>query len=288
MTPLSLIKLQNNALSLIKPKNQPSFFELQKPSYHVYVSHSLDFNPIHQRLEGYDMYLQSLAVRINCVQFSSRILIRLISCRFIFETYLPNSLMICNACDVKVNLFKKINLTPPPYDGRLRYENHHEGNVFRMETVDNIFSHDTVEEIIDVLIQKERYQTLDKCLIHEYRLTSWAISCQISSDFCEVDESDGSKLFGFPLQSILDPMSVDHGYIGEPSDLRNFDIDYLFNQSYFDAPVNPLEYSWTYDLLLALKEFTDQKRMFFLHLDEDSGDEPIEFKASRHINLYYE
>ncbi|GKC63300.1 hypothetical protein Tco_1095898 [Tanacetum coccineum] len=31
-------------------------------------------------------------------------------------------------------------------------------------------------------------------------------------------------------------------------------------------------------VLLALKAFTDQKRMFFLHLDEDSGDEPIEKK----------
>ncbi|GJW03184.1 hypothetical protein Tco_1562040 [Tanacetum coccineum] len=29
---------------------------------------------------------------------------------------------------------------------------------------------------------------------------------------------------------------------------------------------------------LALKAFTDQKRMFFLHLDEDYGDEPIEKK----------
>nr|GEY08867.1 3-hydroxyisobutyryl-CoA hydrolase-like protein 1, mitochondrial [Tanacetum cinerariifolium] len=30
-----------------------------------------------------------------------------------------------------------------------------------------------------------RYQTLDECLIREYRLTSRAISCQTSSDFCE-------------------------------------------------------------------------------------------------------
>nr|GEW48559.1 3-hydroxyisobutyryl-CoA hydrolase-like protein 1, mitochondrial [Tanacetum cinerariifolium] len=88
----------------------------------------------------------------------------------------------------------------------------------RMETLDKCFSHDTVEEIIDVLdseatetndgwygsvlknlkyasplslkvslrsIREGRYQTLDECLIREYRLTSRAISCQISSDFCE-------------------------------------------------------------------------------------------------------
>ncbi|GKB20354.1 3-hydroxyisobutyryl-CoA hydrolase-like protein 1, mitochondrial, partial [Tanacetum coccineum] len=36
------------------------------------------------------------------------------------------------------------------------------------------------------LIREGRYQTLDECLIREYRLTSRAISCQISSDFCEV------------------------------------------------------------------------------------------------------
>ncbi|GKC60430.1 hypothetical protein Tco_1088028 [Tanacetum coccineum] len=56
---------------------------------------------------------------------------------------------------------------------------------------------------------------------------------------------------------------------------------------YFEFPM--LLYSFVdygEHVLLALKEFTDQKRMFFLHLDEDSGDEPIEFKASRHINLY--
>nr|GEW53666.1 3-hydroxyisobutyryl-CoA hydrolase-like protein 1, mitochondrial isoform X1 [Tanacetum cinerariifolium] len=35
-------------------------------------------------------------------------------------------------------------------------------------------------------IREGRYQTLDECVIREYRLTSRAISCQISSDFCEV------------------------------------------------------------------------------------------------------
>nr|GEU31150.1 NAC domain-containing protein 78-like [Tanacetum cinerariifolium] len=35
--------------------------------------------------------------------------------------------------------------------------------------------------------------------------------------------------------SVLDPVSVDHGCIGEPSNLTNFDLDSWFNESYFDA-----------------------------------------------------
>ncbi|MFS7924913.1 putative 3-hydroxyisobutyryl-CoA hydrolase [Helianthus anomalus] len=34
-------------------------------------------------------------------------------------------------------------------------------------------------------IREGRFQTLDQCLIREYRLTSRVVSCQISSDFCE-------------------------------------------------------------------------------------------------------
>ncbi|GJR72946.1 NAC domain-containing protein 53-like protein [Tanacetum coccineum] len=61
----------------------------------------------------------------------------------------------------------------------------------------------------------------------------------------QVNESDGSKSFALPLQSVLDPVSVEHGYIGEPSNLTNFgepsnltyfDLDSLFNESCFDAP----------------------------------------------------
>ncbi|GKE63724.1 hypothetical protein Tco_1514091, partial [Tanacetum coccineum] len=36
--------------------------------------------------------------------------------------------------------------------------------------------------------------------------------------------------------SVLDFVSIDHGYIGELSDPINFDMDSLFNKSYFDTP----------------------------------------------------
>ncbi|KAI3693251.1 hypothetical protein L6452_33083 [Arctium lappa] len=88
----------------------------------------------------------------------------------------------------------------------------------RIETLDKCFSHDTVEEIIDALeseaaktndgwchstlkklglasplslkvalrsIREGRFQTLDQCLIREYRMSLQAVSGQISSDFCE-------------------------------------------------------------------------------------------------------
>ncbi|KAK1400689.1 3-hydroxyisobutyryl-CoA hydrolase-like protein 1, mitochondrial [Heracleum sosnowskyi] len=88
----------------------------------------------------------------------------------------------------------------------------------RTETVDRCFSHDTVEEIIDSLeeeatktndpwctatvkrlkevsplslkvslrsIREGRFQTLDQCLIREYRMTIKALSKQISTDFSE-------------------------------------------------------------------------------------------------------
>ncbi|PWA89669.1 ATP-dependent caseinolytic (Clp) protease/crotonase family protein [Artemisia annua] len=89
----------------------------------------------------------------------------------------------------------------------------------RMETINKCFSHDTVEEIINALeweaakthdkwchsilkklkyasplslkvslrsIREGQFQTLDQCLIREYRLVSRAMSCEISGDFCEV------------------------------------------------------------------------------------------------------
>ncbi|XP_022153252.1 3-hydroxyisobutyryl-CoA hydrolase-like protein 1, mitochondrial [Momordica charantia] len=88
----------------------------------------------------------------------------------------------------------------------------------RIETLDRCFGHDTVEEIIDSLeteaagtndswctstlkrlkeasplslkvslksIREGRYQTLDQCLIREYRMSLQGISRQISGDFCE-------------------------------------------------------------------------------------------------------
>ncbi|XP_052302716.1 3-hydroxyisobutyryl-CoA hydrolase-like protein 1, mitochondrial isoform X2 [Populus trichocarpa] len=88
----------------------------------------------------------------------------------------------------------------------------------RIEMVDKCFSHDTVEEIFDALereaaetndawfnstlrrlkeasplslkvslrsIQEGRFQTLDQCLVREYRMSLQGISKQISGDFCE-------------------------------------------------------------------------------------------------------
>ncbi|CAI0404727.1 unnamed protein product [Linum tenue] len=43
--------------------------------------------------------------------------------------------------------------------------------IHRIEAVDKCFSHDTVEEIIDALIRDGRLQTLDQCLVREYRMS---------------------------------------------------------------------------------------------------------------------
>ncbi|XP_027336371.1 3-hydroxyisobutyryl-CoA hydrolase-like protein 1, mitochondrial isoform X2 [Abrus precatorius] len=88
----------------------------------------------------------------------------------------------------------------------------------RIETLNKCFCHDTVEEIVDALenaasktndawcistldrlkeasplslkvslrsIREGRFQTLDQCLMREYRMTLQAISKHISGDFCE-------------------------------------------------------------------------------------------------------
>ncbi|XP_042959172.1 3-hydroxyisobutyryl-CoA hydrolase-like protein 1, mitochondrial isoform X2 [Carya illinoinensis] len=90
--------------------------------------------------------------------------------------------------------------------------------VKRIEMLDRTFCHDTVEEIIDALeseagktndawcvstlrrfketsplslkvslksIREARFQTLDQCLIREYRMSLQGISNQVSRDFCE-------------------------------------------------------------------------------------------------------
>ncbi|XP_034709815.1 3-hydroxyisobutyryl-CoA hydrolase-like protein 1, mitochondrial [Vitis riparia] len=92
------------------------------------------------------------------------------------------------------------------------------GLLQRIETLDKCFSHGTVEEIIDALesetartqdpwcsstlkrlkeasplslkvclrsIREGRFQTLDQCLVREYRMSVQGISGQISNDFCE-------------------------------------------------------------------------------------------------------
>ncbi|XP_024176717.1 3-hydroxyisobutyryl-CoA hydrolase-like protein 1, mitochondrial [Rosa chinensis] len=88
----------------------------------------------------------------------------------------------------------------------------------RIELLDECFSHDTVEEIIDALeieagrtkdpwcistlkrlkevsplslkvslrsIREGRFQTLDQCLVREYRMSLQGLSKQITGDFCE-------------------------------------------------------------------------------------------------------
>ncbi|KAL9442877.1 hypothetical protein AB3S75_016274 [Citrus x aurantiifolia] len=88
----------------------------------------------------------------------------------------------------------------------------------KIETIDKCFSHDTIEEIIDALeneaassydvwcrkaveklkeasplslkvtlqsIREGRFQSLDQCLVREYRITLNGISKKVSNDFCE-------------------------------------------------------------------------------------------------------
>ncbi|ONL99737.1 3-hydroxyisobutyryl-CoA hydrolase-like protein 2 mitochondrial [Zea mays] len=90
--------------------------------------------------------------------------------------------------------------------------------VHQLEVIDKCFSHDTVEEIVDALeseaassneewcilalkrlkeasplalkvslrsIREGRYQTLDECLVREYRMSMNGISKQFSHEFCE-------------------------------------------------------------------------------------------------------
>ncbi|KAG5121449.1 hypothetical protein JHK84_039789 [Glycine max] len=55
----------------------------------------------------------------------------------------------------------------------------------RIDTIDRCFSQETVEEIIEALIREGRFETLDKCLIREYRMSLRGISKLVSSDFFE-------------------------------------------------------------------------------------------------------
>ncbi|KAH9605934.1 hypothetical protein KSS87_004117 [Heliosperma pusillum] len=90
--------------------------------------------------------------------------------------------------------------------------------IYKIQTIDKCFSHDTVEEIFDALekeaadtssewcistlkklkeasplslkitlrsIRDGRFQPLDKCLAREYRISSNCISQRVSNDFCE-------------------------------------------------------------------------------------------------------
>ncbi|XVE76899.1 hypothetical protein DITRI_Ditri13aG0017600 [Diplodiscus trichospermus] len=118
----------------------------------------------------------------------------------------------------------------------------------RIELLDKCFGHDTVEEIIDSLeseasatddawcnstlkklkeasplslkvslrsIREGRFQTLDQCLVREYRMSLQGISKQISSDFCEgvrarvVDKDFAPKWDPPSLEKVSTDM-VDH------------------------------------------------------------------------------
>ncbi|XP_060218929.1 3-hydroxyisobutyryl-CoA hydrolase-like protein 1, mitochondrial [Lycium barbarum] len=115
----------------------------------------------------------------------------------------------------------------------------------RIETLDKCFGHDTVEEIIDALeseaakkqdpwcvatlrklqqtsplslkvslrsIREGRHQTLDQCLLREYRMSVQAISGQITNDFCEgvrarlVDRDLAPKWDPPSLEKVTDDM----------------------------------------------------------------------------------
>uniref|UniRef100_A0A6M2ENF6 3-hydroxyisobutyryl-CoA hydrolase n=1 Tax=Populus davidiana TaxID=266767 RepID=A0A6M2ENF6_9ROSI len=115
----------------------------------------------------------------------------------------------------------------------------------RIEMVDKCFSHDTVEEIFDALereaaetndpwfnstlrrlkeasplslkvalrsIKEGRFQTLDQCLVREYRMSLQGISKQISGDFCEgvrarmVDKDSAPKWNPPSLEQVSEDM----------------------------------------------------------------------------------
>ncbi|KAM0935630.1 putative 3-hydroxyisobutyryl-CoA hydrolase [Dioscorea sansibarensis] len=111
--------------------------------------------------------------------------------------------------------------------------------VHRLETIDNCFGRETVEEIIDALeseaarsnqewcisalrklkeasplslkvslrsIREGRYQTLDECLIREYRMSLHGILKHVSNDFCE---GVRAKLVEKNLAPKWDPPSLD-------------------------------------------------------------------------------
>ncbi|XP_020551231.1 3-hydroxyisobutyryl-CoA hydrolase-like protein 1, mitochondrial isoform X3 [Sesamum indicum] len=112
--------------------------------------------------------------------------------------------------------------------------------IHRIDTLDKCFSQDTVEEIIESLeneaaktnevwctsalkklkeasplslkvslksIREGRFQTLDQCLIREYRMCLQGISGQISGDFCE---GVRAKLVDKDLAPKWDPPSLEH------------------------------------------------------------------------------
>lgn len=129
----------------------------------------------------------------------------------------------------------------------------------RIEIIDKCFSHDTVEEIIDALeseasgpydefctsalkklkeasplylkvslqsIREGRFQTLDQCLLREYRMSLHGISKHVSSDFCEgvrarLVDKDFSPKWDPPLLEEVSKDMVDYYF----SPLDEFEPD---------------------------------------------------------------
>ncbi|XP_020263756.1 3-hydroxyisobutyryl-CoA hydrolase-like protein 2, mitochondrial [Asparagus officinalis] len=112
--------------------------------------------------------------------------------------------------------------------------------VHRLEAIDRCFSRETVEEIIDALeeeaarsnqdwchralkklkeasplslkvslrsIREGRYQTLDECLIREYRMSLHVISKEVSPDFCE---GIRARLVEKDIEPKWDPPTLKH------------------------------------------------------------------------------
>ncbi|KAK9064060.1 hypothetical protein SSX86_017932 [Deinandra increscens subsp. villosa] len=50
-----------------------------------------------------------------------------------------------------------------------------------------------------------------------------------------VDKSDGSKSFDLSVQTDLHARPVNHGYVGESSNTKDFGVEYLLDEPYFDA-----------------------------------------------------
>ncbi|PON85599.1 Enoyl-CoA hydratase/isomerase, HIBYL-CoA-H type [Trema orientale] len=133
------------------------------------------------------------------------------------------------------------------------------GVLSRIETVDKCFSHDSVEEIIDAMeseaartndpwcvstvkrlkevsplslkvslrsIREGRFQTLDRCLVREYRMSLQGFSKQISGDFLEgvrarVVEKDLAPKWDPPTLELVSEDMVDRYF----SPLSEFEAD---------------------------------------------------------------
>uniref|UniRef100_A0A803PSN5 3-hydroxyisobutyryl-CoA hydrolase n=1 Tax=Cannabis sativa TaxID=3483 RepID=A0A803PSN5_CANSA len=143
--------------------------------------------------------------------------------------------------------------------GELIHPDSENGVLSRIEVVDKCFSHDTVEEIIDAMeneaartkdawcistakrlkevsplslkvslrsIREGRFQTLDQCLIREYRMSLQGVSKQISGDFTEgvrakVVEKDLAPKWDPPTLGQVTQDMVDRYF----SPLSEFDAD---------------------------------------------------------------